>query len=270
MLVLAALALVVSQDGGMDVPPAGPIPTKLAATFAGAVRRNPAFASVAGRAVQPDMVGILSPALEAPGWIVEIHWKEKGKLRAGVAVLMDVPAMDKVKPGTEKAVPFAMREGPWIAAKVFEDQTYAMWAEQMQHQRRANNESMTVGAIRVVISAEAAFLSESGGSYGEFRCLSQPGTCLPGSKAPAMIDGTRVPAEVHGYRRTFHSGAAVKGKGKQTGLIATWAYSAEPMDPKFGTRALCGDSTAVVCAVSGATMPPVVGGACPKSCRPVP
>ena len=183
-------------------------------------------------------------------------------------MLIDVPAAEKVTPGVEK-VTLAMREGPWIAAKVFEDQTYATWSAQMQAQRRANNESMTVGAIRLVISGEAAFQSESG-SYGEFRCLGQPGSCLPGSKAPAMLDAARAPAEMHGYRRTFHPGAAVKGKGRQTGLIATWAYSAVPMDLKFGTRALCGDSTGSVCAVAGATMPRVVGGACPKSCQPIP
>jgi hypothetical protein len=275
VLVLAALALAVSQDGLMDVPPPGPIPTELAATFAGAVRRNPGFAAVAGRTIQPGMLGILAPGAEWPAWIVEIHWKEKGRLRAGVAMLMDVPAMDKVRPGTEKIIPLEMREGPWIAAKVFEDLTFESWAEQSREQRRANNEAMTVGAIQMLISSEAAFSSESGsngvsGSYGEFRCLSQPAACLPGSKAPALIGADYVPAERHGYRRTFHPGAAVKGKGRQTGLIATWAYTAVPMDPKYGRRSFCGDFTGTVCAVAGATMPPVTGGACPKSCQPVP
>jgi len=271
VLILAALALAVAQDadGGMDVPPPRTVPTELATRFAGAVRRNPAFAAVAGRAVQPDMVGIVSPALDAPGWIVEIHWREKGKVRSGVAMLFDVPAMEKVKPGTEKIIPLAMREGPWIAAKVFEDLTFASWAEQTQEQRRSGNEIMAQSAIRVISTSQAVFQSMSD-SYGEMRCLSQPASCLPGSKEPAMLDASLVPHEKFGYRRTFHPGASVKGKGKQTGLIATWAYTAVPLDPKFGRQAFCGDSTGSMCAVEGATMPPVIGGACPKGCQPLP
>ena len=56
----------------------------------------------------------------------------------------------------------------------------------------------------------------------------------------------------------------VKGK---PGLIATYAYTAVPMDPKYGSRAYCGDSSGYVCEVLGAAMPPVVGGVCPKSCK---
>ncbi len=272
MLALAILALVVSPDvdGKIDVPPPRTIATELAAALAGAVRRNTDFAAVAGRVVQPDMIGIASPAVEVPGWVVEIHWKEKGKLRSGVAFMIDVPAMDRVKPGTAKAIPPALREGPWLAAKVLEDVTFASWAEQQQEQRRANNESGTTSDIRMVISAEAFFMSSSGGSYGEMRCLSQPASCLPGSKDPQLLDATMGAAERYGYRRTFHPGAAVQGKGKQSGLLATWAYTAVPMDPKYGRQSFCGDSTGTVCAVAGATMPPVTGGACPKTCSPVP
>jgi hypothetical protein len=269
MLLPAALALVVSQDGGMDVPPPRPIPAELAATFAGAVPRNTTFAAVRGRAIQPGMQGILVPGSQWPAWIVEIHWKEGGKLRAGVAMLVDVPAYDKVKPGTEKIIPLAMREGPWAAVKVFEDLTFASWAEQSQEQRRSGNELAARSAIRSVISAQVVFQSASG-SYGEMRCLSQPEACLPGTKEPAVLDATMVPAEKFGYRRTFHPGAPVKGKGKQTGLIATWAYTAEPIDANYGRQSFCGDFTGTVCAVEGATMPPVVGGACPKSCQPIP
>ena len=150
-------------DGKIDVPPPRPIATELAAALAGAVRRNTDFAAVAGRVVQPDRIGIASPAVEVPGWVVEIHWKEKGKLRSGVAFMIDVPAMDRVKPGTAKAIPPALREGPWLAAKVLEDVTFASWAQQQQEQRRANNESGTTSDIRMVISAEAFFMSSSAG-----------------------------------------------------------------------------------------------------------
>jgi hypothetical protein len=268
ILLFAVLALGVAADGRMDVPPPVPIATELATTFAGAIRRNPAFAAAKGRVIQPGMQGFLPADAPFPTWIVEFRWQENAKLRTGMTFLIDVPAAEKVTPGIEKQT-LAMREGPWIAAKVFEDQTYAMWAAETQQQRRANNEAMTAGDIRSVISAEAAFMSESGGSFGELRCLKQPADCLPGSKTPPLLDAERYPADRHGYRRTFHPGAAVKGKGKQTGLLATFAYSAAPMEPKYGSRAICGDSTGNVCAVAAATMPTVVGGACPKSCLPL-
>ena len=78
ILILAALALTVAQDGVMDVPPAGPIPTELAATFAGAIRRNPAYAAAKGRVIQPAMQGALAPGAAYRSWIVEFHWQEKG------------------------------------------------------------------------------------------------------------------------------------------------------------------------------------------------
>jgi hypothetical protein len=267
-LLLAALALVVSQDGGTDIPPPRPIPTKLAATFAGAVRRHPAFAAVGGRVIQPGMEGSLDPGSQWPAWVVEIHWKEEGKLRTGVAMLVDMPAYEKMNPGTENAIPLALREGPWFAVKISEDLTFASWAEQSQ-ERRSVNEVAARSDIRFVISAQAVFQSASG-SFGEMRCLSQPATCLPGTKQPAMLDATTLPAETLGYRRTFHPGAPVKGKGRQTGLIATWAYTAEPIDGSYGRQSFCGDFTGIVCAVAGTRMPPVVGGACPKSCLPIP
>src|SRR6476659_431012 len=128
LLILATLALVAAQDGAVDVPPAGPIPTELSATFAGAIRRNPTYAAAKGRVIQPGMQGALVPGAPYPSWMVEFHWQEKGKPRAGTAVLIDVPAAEKVTPGIEK-ITLAIREGPWIAAKVYEDQTYASWAQ---------------------------------------------------------------------------------------------------------------------------------------------
>jgi hypothetical protein len=269
MLALFAFALAAAQDGGRDIPPPRPIPTELAATFAGAVRRTSAFAPAGGRAIQPAMQGILAPESPYPAWIVEFHWEEKGVLHSGVAMLVDVPAMEKVKPGTEKAIPRELREGAWVTPKVFEGQTFATWSEQMQEQRRSGNEMAALGTIRLVISGQVAFRSASG-NYGEIRCLSQPADCIPGFKDPAMLDVALIPAEQFGYRRTFHPGAPVKGNGTATGLLATWAYAAVPLDPHFGSRSFCGDSTGAACAVAGGTMPPIVGGACPKACQPLP
>lgn len=268
MLAFAALAFVAFQDGRMDVPPPRPVAAELARTFAGAIRRTAAFGPATGREVQPAMQGFTAPEMPFPAWFVEFQWKEKGSLRPGFAMFFDIVAAEKVDPGLKK-VPRALIEGQWFAAQVTEGQTFAAWAEDTQVQRRDNNESMTQGDLRMVITAEAVFMSESGGSYGEIGCLREPASCLPGSKAEVLLKSDWGPADEHGYRRTFHAGPAAKGKAGQTGLIAGWAYTAVPLDPKFGRRAFCADSIVNdVCAVAGATMPALVGGRCPKGCQP--
>jgi hypothetical protein len=172
-------------------------------------------------------------------WTVEFHWREKGALHPGVAFVADVVAARRLT-SSGKSIPDSSLEGPWGVFAVFEDKTLAAWLEDLQQHRRATNEAQTVDALRAIRTA------------------------------PAARDATSVAAEAHGYRRTFHPGAAVTGRGRQPGLFATWAYTAVPIDPKFGLRSFCGDSTGVVCVVAGATMPPVVGGACPKGCQPLP
>ena len=266
---LALLALAAAQDGAVDMPPPRPIPADLAAPFAGAIRRNQAFAAATGRTVESATQGFVMPRSTYPAWVVEFHWREKGALRPGVAFLVDVPAARKLT-SSGRSIPDASLEGPWAAIAVFEDQTLAMWSEDLERQRRANNESMTASDVRMIISSEEGFRSTSG-SYGDLRCLSLPASCLPRPKDPLLpLDVAYTQAERNGYRRTFHPGAPVQGKENETGLIATWAYTAVPMDPKFGRRAFCGDSArGDVCAVEGATMPPLVGGACPKSCLPL-
>lgn len=54
MLLLAAIAFAVAADGGMDVPPPGPVPAALATSFAAVIAKNTAFAATQGRTVSPD------------------------------------------------------------------------------------------------------------------------------------------------------------------------------------------------------------------------
>src|SRR6266545_1209512 len=59
--------------------------------------------------------------------------------------------------------------------------------------RISANESATIGDIRTVVSAEAAFQSSNSGFYGVLTCLNIPsnGSCISGynAAAPTFLDG---------------------------------------------------------------------------------
>ena len=78
--------------------------------------------------------------------------------------------------------------------------------------RVSANESATIGDIRTVISAQAAYQSANGGWYASnIVCLNAPtgGTCIPSypTNAPTFVDSAiRSLASKSGYNRSFQSG----------------------------------------------------------------
>jgi hypothetical protein len=123
--------------------------------------------------------------------------------------------------------------------------------------RVSANEAATIGDIRTVISAEAAYQSYSGGSYGSPECLAAPTTCLPAYSGPTFLDPQLASAAAKsGYRRTFH----VRPE--------TFAYTAVPVEPgKTGVRGFCGDASGRICFTTDGSAPAVVDGACAQECR---
>ena len=144
--------------------------------------------------------------------------------------------------------------------------------------RVSANEAATIGDIRTVISAEAAYQSVSGGFYGPPECLGRPSECLPQYSGPTFLDSTLASgATKSGYRRTFHAGAAASaapsapGVPAATGGLETFAYTAVPVEPgKTGVRGFCGDSTGRVCFTADGSEPAVVGGGCDPGCLALP
>jgi hypothetical protein len=134
----------------------------------------------------------------------------------------------------------------------------------------AGNETTVIGEIRTIISAQAAFSAESGGFYGELRCLTEPKSCLPSSQASAAYlwdTGLALLYERSGYRRAFFPGPA----GPQPALFQSFAYTASPSAPgQSGRRSFCGDSRGVVCAGPGDREIQASGGECPATCQPLP
>ena len=137
--------------------------------------------------------------------------------------------------------------------------------------RVSANEAGTIGDIRTVMSAEAAYQSASGGYYGPPQCLSAPTTCLPAYSGPTFLDSQLASGTVKsGYRRTFHAGPvapAVPGPPAPTESLESFAYTAVPVERgKTGTRGFCGDSTGRICFTTDGSAPAVVDGACDPGC----
>jgi hypothetical protein len=142
----------------------------------------------------------------------------------------------------------------------------AVAAPSLMRARISANEAATIGDIRTVISAQAAYQSTIGGFYGDLECLAEPARCVVGYSGPPMLDAALVGArEKSGYRRAFHGGARVGGRG-----LVSFAYTATPLQPgQTGVRSFCGDASGLVCYdPSGREIYPE-GGACPRICLPL-
>lgn len=141
--------------------------------------------------------------------------------------------------------------------------------------RVSANEAATIGDIRTVISAEAAYQSVSGGYYGPPRCLAAPTACLPGYSGPTFLHPDLASATVkNGYRRTFHAGPAasatssVPGAPLATGNLVGFAYVAVPENSgQTGVRGFCGDASGRICYTADGSAPAVADGACAPDCE---
>jgi type IV pilus assembly protein PilA len=131
--------------------------------------------------------------------------------------------------------------------------------------RVSANESGTIGDIRTVISAQAAYQSVTG-AYGTLECLNQPSACRPGYTGPTFIDSPLLLPVKSGYRRTFHPGLPVQpGDGSPAGL-ASFAYVAVPERAgQTGVRGFCGGTDGIICYTADGRAPEVVDGACQLS-----
>jgi len=125
--------------------------------------------------------------------------------------------------------------------------------------RVSANESATIGDIRTVISAEAAYHSANGGYYGTITCLTAPSAavCIPSypATAPTFLDSqlatTSMPKS--GYERSFEENVIPGG-------ISCYAYHATPATPnQTGVRGFAGDCSGRICYTpNGAAVPTVL------------
>jgi prepilin-type N-terminal cleavage/methylation domain-containing protein len=133
--------------------------------------------------------------------------------------------------------------------------------------RISANESGTVGDIRSVISAEAAYHSANGGYYGTLNCLLVPSAagCIPAysTAAPTFID-SQIAALTgkSGYDRTFFGVPLPGGLG-------CYVYQTTPSSQdKTGVRGFSGDCSGVICFTPDGSPVPLdgTGGAMMPGC----
>jgi type IV pilus assembly protein PilA len=133
--------------------------------------------------------------------------------------------------------------------------------------RVSANEAATIGDIRTVISAQAAYQSANGGWYdGSFVCLTAPNTgCIPNypSNAPTFLDSQLASeASKSGYERSFEGGdkPANPGALASPSSVASYVYEASPTSQgQTGVRGFGGDSSGILCFSTTGIAPPQTG-----------
>ena len=121
--------------------------------------------------------------------------------------------------------------------------------------RVSANEAGTIGDIRSVISAQAAFQSTASGWYAPLTCLNVPTGCIVGypANAPTFLDptlaGAVVPVAKSGYNRVFTPGAPVAPMPTTlVNVIDGFCYGAGASTPnQTGVRGFGGDASGRVC-----------------------
>jgi hypothetical protein len=236
---------------------AGPMPVSMPKSF---VVSDHADAGIEVLAQMPDAQSASTAATMIKGGL------EMAKAQAG-----DNPAIKDLKPevsasGSEVRLSVKMPAGLGGAGVGI---MAAVAIPSLLRARVAANEAGTIGDIRAVISAEAAYqaYTPSRVEFGELRCLSEPKSCLPEYDGPTFLDpGITTLADKGGYKRSFFAGAA----GSTPGAIQSYAYTAAPVQPgRTGVRSFCGDESGVICVNEDGSPFDASGGRCPAGCTPL-
>jgi prepilin-type N-terminal cleavage/methylation domain-containing protein len=145
--------------------------------------------------------------------------------------------------------------------------------------RVAANESATIGDIRTLISAQAAYQSANGGLYDNaLTCLVSPTGCIPSypSAAPTFLDSQLSAGTAKsGYTRSWGAGAAVAAGALSAAQSATstgsYGYLATPIAlNQTGVRGFSGDQSGVLCFTQdGSTTGVTTSGNDPLNCTPL-
>ena len=139
--------------------------------------------------------------------------------------------------------------------------------------RVSANESATIGDVRAVISAQAAYHSVNGGLYdGNLGCMINPQGCIPSypSIAPHFLDSNMSALNTKsGYARSF-DGTPPPTVPPVVSPTSVTAYKYDAIPVVFGQtgiRAFAGDHTGRVCYTNdGTAVPASAGGGMDRSC----
>ena len=135
--------------------------------------------------------------------------------------------------------------------------------------RVSANESATIGDIRTIISAQAAYQSANGGFYtSSWQCLVAPAVgCIPSypTNAPTFVDSQLASQQgKSGYARsagTFGLQPAPMPAISDPASVSAYVYAASPINiGQTGVRGFAGDSSGVICFSTTGVPPPNAGG----------
>ncbi len=159
-----------------------------------------------------------------------------------------------------------------LLAPVFIGMIAAIMIPSLLRARVSANEAATIGDIRTVISAQAAYQSVNGGLYeGRPECLAEPSRCLPGYTGPSFLDQNLASLQAkNGYQRQFEvaAGRALPTTASKVSptSVAAYAYVAVPArQGQTGVRGFCGDASGVICYTPEGSAPRVTDGSCDLS-----
>jgi type II secretory pathway pseudopilin PulG len=143
--------------------------------------------------------------------------------------------------------------------------------------RVSANEAATIGDLRTVVSAQAAYASANAGFPDRLECLAQPTQCIPNypGTAPVFLDRLLLESPRHGYRFRFVPGTAAQPDGSAAGRISPssltgFAYVAEPVTAgQTGIRAFCAGASGLICFETSGAIREAGDGTCPETCAPI-
>ena len=138
--------------------------------------------------------------------------------------------------------------------------------------RVSANESATLGDIRTLISAQAAYQSANSGFYdGNLSCLTQPTACIPSypSIAPTFLDSQLASQNSKsGYNRLFVGAGGATAPTASGSSMSVYSYDATPVVVgQTGVRGFAADSSGRICFTNQGTPVGANLGTLPPDCN---
>jgi type IV pilus assembly protein PilA len=138
--------------------------------------------------------------------------------------------------------------------------------------RVSANEAATIGDMRTVVSAEAAYHSAAGGRYGTLACLADPtgAGCIPSypATAPTFLDSAIGTLQAKsGYARAMDETAVFPdGSG-----LTCYMYEATPINlNQTGVRGFATDCSGIICFTpDGSNVPSGGSGRMDQTCSAI-
>ncbi len=117
--------------------------------------------------------------------------------------------------------------------------------------RVSANEAATIGDVRTVVSAEAAFQSSASGYYGVLTCLSTPSNavCITNypTGAPTFLDPSLATSVGTNAKSGYQRNMITTSTGPLGGQLSAYCYSASPaVANQTGVRSFGTDSSGVI------------------------